>query len=98
MDRPSLEQALEQRDQVIRAFVDDAGRLVQLPAKMVKRLVLLDHVAQAFEVGRHYPEREVNEILRHFYDDWALLRRCLVDEAFLTRQDGVYWRSGGTVA
>jgi hypothetical protein len=98
MDRPSLDQALEQRDQVMRAFLDDDGRVVQIPAKMTKRLVVLDHVAQAFEVGRHYPEHEVNGILRGFYDDWAMLRRCLVDEAFLTRQDGAYWRSGGTVS
>jgi hypothetical protein len=98
MDRPSLDQALEQRDQVMRAFLGDDGRILQIPAKMSKRLVVLDHVAQAFDVGRHYPERDVNDILRRFYDDWALLRRCLVDEDFLTRQDGIYWRSGGTVS
>ena len=31
------------------------------------------------------------------YDDYAALRRYLVDEGFLTREGGIYWRSGGTV-
>jgi hypothetical protein len=81
---------------VIERFLRD-GRLVQMPAKRARRLVVLDHVARVFEPGRHYPEHEVNDALRVFYDDFAALRRYLVDEGFLTREDGVYWRSGGTV-
>jgi hypothetical protein len=30
------------------------------------------------------------------YADTAALRRYLVDEEFLTRDHGVYWRSGGS--
>ena len=66
-----------------------------MPAKRSRRLVVLDHVAQVFEPGRRYPEREVNVLLRAFYDDYAALRRYLVDEGFLAREDGEYWRSGG---
>jgi hypothetical protein len=29
--------------------------------------------------------------------DYAALRRYLVDEEFLSRSGGLYWRSGGTV-
>jgi hypothetical protein len=81
---------------VLERFLPD-GRLVQMPAKRARRLVVLDHVARVFEPGRRYPEREVNDALRVIYDDFAALRRYLVDEGFLTREDGVYWRSGGTV-
>ena len=69
-----------------------------MPAKRSIRLILLDQVAQAFEPGRRYPERSVNEILKALYDDHAALRRYLVDEDLLSRTpDGTYWRSGGTV-
>jgi hypothetical protein len=34
-------------------------------------------------------------MLQLFHPDFAALRRYLVDEGFLTREDGVYWRSGG---
>jgi hypothetical protein len=74
------------------------GRISVMPAKREPRLLLLDHVAQAFEPGRRYPELEVNEILKGLYDDHAALRRYLVDEDLLSRtSDGTYWRSGGTV-
>jgi hypothetical protein len=73
------------------------GRITTMPAKRAKRLVLLDHVARQFEVGVHYSELEVNAVLREVFDDYVALRRYLVDEGFLDRDRGEYWRSGGTV-
>jgi hypothetical protein len=81
----------------LRAFIRD-GRITALPAKRTRRLLLLDQVAQAFEPGRKYPERDVDEVLKAIFDDHCALRRYLVDEAFLSRTAaGIYWRAGGTV-
>jgi hypothetical protein len=74
------------------------GRLVQLPARRSRRLIVLNRLAQRFEPGRRYRERDVNAVLRDVHDDTAALRRYLVDEGFLDRSGGEYWRSGGTVA
>lgn len=82
---------------VLRAFFDADGRLVSIPAREAKRRVVLDAIAQRFEPGRRYSEREVNEVLRGYHDDYAALRRYLVDGEFLERGGGVYWRAGGTV-
>jgi len=76
-------------------FVD--GRLQRLPAKRTKRLVVLDRIAQEFVPGVRYNEAQVNARLQAFHPDHAALRRALVDEGFLQRETGVYWRSGGTV-
>lgn len=84
-------------EHILRHFLTDDGRLHTIPSKRAKLLVVLDHVAQAFEPGRVYPEAEVDETLRRFHPDHAALRRYLVDDLFLTREDGRYWRSGGTV-
>ena len=84
-------------ERVLRAFLTDDGRLHTIPAKHAKLLVVLDHLAQRFEPGRRYPEAEVNEVLQGFHADFAALRRYLVENGFLTREDAVYWRSGGTV-
>lgn len=81
---------------IVGRFIKE-GRLVIVPTKRSKLLLVLDHVAQDFEPGRTYGEPEVNEMLGRYHDDYAALRRYLVDEAFLTREGGVYWRSGGTV-
>ncbi|WP_222710317.1 DUF2087 domain-containing protein [Quadrisphaera setariae] len=92
-----LQQALAAREKVLRAFLDADGRLTSIPVKRAKRLVVLDLIARVFEPGERYPELEVNALLRAFHDDVAALRRYLVDEGFLDRADGVYWRTGGSV-
>ncbi len=80
---------------VLRNFVSD-GRLRQIPASKGKRLVVLDWLAGRFEPGKIYPERDVNLVLGLVHSDVAALRRYLVDEQFLERRDGFYWRTGGT--
>ena len=81
---------------VLRSFVKD-GRIVQIPAAMAKRLILLDWLAQDFEPGRKYSEQMVNLIIGQRHADTAALRRYLVDAGLLDRSGGQYWRSGGSV-
>jgi hypothetical protein len=83
-------------ERVLTNFLTDDGRLRTIPSKHAKLLVVLDRLAQEFEPGRTYPEPEVNKVLEGFHQDYAALRRYLVENGFLTREDGVYWRSGGT--
>ena len=83
----------EERVVLSRFFV---GRtLTKIPAGRAKRLVVLERLALEFDIGRHSPEAEVNDLLRVFHPDVAALRRYLVDEGFLDRDAGQYWRSGG---
>ena len=85
-----------QQERVLRNFTGDDGRLHTIPSKHSKLLVVLDRLAQEFVPGRTYPEAEVNDVLQRFHPDHAALRRYLVENDFLTREDGWYWRSGGT--
>jgi hypothetical protein len=98
-DRPSADQPDSglgpDADRVLRAFMR-GGRLTSIPAVHSKRLVVLDYLARLFEPGEAYPEAVVNERLAAFHPDVAALRRYLVDEEFLHRRDGFYWRAGGT--
>jgi len=81
---------------VFRAFFV-RGRLQTMPAKRAKRLIVLDHIARVLEPGVRYTESDVNGRVREFHDDYAMVRRYLVDEGFLARDHGVYWRTGGGV-
>ncbi len=79
---------------VLRVFVRD-GRLTSIPTVHSKRLVVLDWLSQRFEPGRRYSEKVVNLMLARVHPDTAALRRYLVDDEFLSRADGEYWRTGG---
>lgn len=79
---------------VLRSFVR-GERLVSIPAARSKRLVVLEWLAARFEPGRTYPEAVTNQMLQEAHPDHAALRRHLVDEGFLERRDGFYWRAGG---
>jgi hypothetical protein len=65
-----------------------------MPRKRVNRLAVLDHIAQAIEPDVDHDEIAVNNALRQFDDDVAMLRRYLVDEGLLERRPpGIYRRS-----
>ncbi len=92
----ALGAADEEEESVLRQYFR-AGRLVEIPVRRSKRLVVLQRLALEFDVGERYPERQVNRILKRFHPDVAALRRYLVDEGFLSRERGEYWRTGGRV-
>jgi hypothetical protein len=97
--RPKSTEFADEPDEtrkVLRAFVVE-GRLQSIPVAATKRMVILDWLAQEFQVGTMYSEKMVNLILGQRHADTAALRRYLVDEGFLDRADGQYWRTGGTV-
>jgi len=79
---------------VLTAFTEPDGRLKAFPAQEKKYLVLLHHVVKAFAPGTRYSEKQVNQILSHFHEDTARLRRDLVDYHLMAREGGggEYWR------
>jgi hypothetical protein len=86
----------DEEEAVLRTYFR-AGVLREIPAKESKRRIVLERIAVEFEPGRRYSEAEVNTLVGRFHADHAALRRHLVDEGFLSRDHGVYWRTGGRV-
>lgn len=82
---------------ILDTFLKD-GRLVAIPSRAGKRRVILEYIVCAFEPGVKYTEKEVNAVLRAFYEpDYVSLRRYLIDAWLMQRADGLYWRTGGAV-
>ena len=78
---------------VLRDYTDpESGQLKSVPRQRKKRDVILRYLVAQFEPGLRYAEREVNEIISRTYDDYATLRRELVDARLLARERDVYWR------
>jgi hypothetical protein len=84
-NRPSFRQKVERT-----FFVD--GRLTEIPALRKKRVVILERLLREFELGRVYPETEVNRILGQFHSDVCTLRREFIMEKMMGRTNGKYAR------
>lgn len=82
----------EYRQKVLDSFFA-SGRLSALPSQQKKREIVLEHIAQSFEEGRRYGEKEVNQILMEFYDDFCTLRREMIGFGFMARDKEAYWRT-----
>ena len=78
----------EQERLVGRLFTD--GRIERVPAKRKVRAAVLLEVVSRFEPGREYSEPEVNEVLLGVHEDFAYLRRELVNYHYLEREAGRY--------
>lgn len=63
------------------------GRLTSIPDNKEVRSRVLDVVRDSFEPAVSYPEAKVNAICGEWFDDWVTLRRALVDEGMLRRNE-----------
>ncbi|KJS83828.1 MAG: hypothetical protein JM58_11905 [Peptococcaceae bacterium BICA1-8] len=79
----------------ISVFLDDAGKIVQIPVPNRTKIPVLAYLASKFEEDRIYSEKEVNEIIDgwHTFGDYFILRRLLIDYKFLGRtpNGAQYW-------
>lgn len=86
----------------ISRFLDEDGRITQLPRKQAPRSAVLEYLATKFEPDATYTERQVNEICDqwHTFGDYFILRRELVDHDLLRRErDGSrYWRAPADIS
>jgi hypothetical protein len=71
-------------------LIDD--QLSKIPETRKKRDVILTWLVSKFEVGIHYPEAQVNSIIKRYHPDTATLRRELVGSKLMQRENGIYWR------
>jgi RimJ/RimL family protein N-acetyltransferase len=98
-DRGTLGEPVEgpwsEREAEVLGRFFDGGRLVEMPQSASKRRLVLEKIALDFEPGRRYAERDVNFRIQLVHADYAAVRRYLVDEGFMDRADGSYWRIGG---
>jgi hypothetical protein len=85
---------LEEEDQEVLREHTLNGKLIRIPARQKKWLVVLRWLVTLFEADKLYTEPEVNAILKTVYEhDFVSLRRDLIDFGYLRRErgGGKYW-------
>lgn len=65
--------------------LDSDGRIARLPAKHSKRIALCLALLEQINRGSTYSEKQINEIFLQTVDDFAFVRRTLVDMGYLER-------------
>lgn len=86
----------DERKKVLRTYFDEEKCVVRtFPSKEKNKIVILERLAELFEKGRTYSEKEVNQVLFLAFNDISTLRRYLIEYRFLARvSDGsAYWRT-----
>jgi hypothetical protein len=76
---------------VLDTYFED-GRLTKIPDTRKKRDVILNWLATQFEEGTRYTEAQVNAIIKRYHADSATLRRELIGNKLMQRENGIYWR------
>ena len=88
---------LDEREAAYRQKVIDTffeyGKLQSIPAQRKKKRIVLEEIAKAFEIGRVYPEREVNIMIADYHDDFCTIRRDMISEGLMEREGGQYRRT-----
>ncbi|MEH7610451.1 metalloregulator ArsR/SmtB family transcription factor [Gottfriedia acidiceleris] len=79
-----------ERSSIINNFFTKEGKLKIYPAQRKKKLVVLEHMIKGLEFGRVYQEKEINEYLKEFHEDYATLRREFIMCQYMYRENNQY--------
>lgn len=83
------------RNSVMERYFDRDMNLVikEFPAKEKRKIIILQQIMTNFEYQHVYTEKQVNEIIKKYYEDYSTVRRYLIQYGFLDRDSaqGTYW-------
>ena len=82
-DRYSITE--KDKEKTIKTYIDENGALKQFPAKEKKKIIILCEIMKNFKVDTEYLEKDVNKVLKRIYEDYATLRRALIEYGFMER-------------
>lgn len=81
----------EYRNKVLATFFE-YGKLKAIPSQRKKEKICLEEIAKSFEIDKQYDEKEVNEIIGNFFDDYCTIRRDMISEKIMERKGTIYIR------
>ncbi|MEN8905748.1 MAG: DUF2087 domain-containing protein [Clostridiales bacterium] len=67
--------------------------LITFSTKEKNKIIILKHIIKKFSKNKIYTEKEVNEILKNVYEDFATIRRYLIGYGYMerTKDCSKYW-------
>lgn len=84
-----VEASLE-KQKILANFISKDGRLKSIPAQRKKRLYVFEHIVSGLKKGKKYQEKEINEYIKQFHEDYATIRREFIMNHYMYRENGIY--------
>ncbi|WMM24894.1 DUF2087 domain-containing protein [Tissierella sp. MB52-C2] len=83
----------KEREKTIKNYMDESGSIKIFPAKEKKKIIVLSEIVKHFSKGKKYSEKEINRILQRIHEDYATIRRALIEYGFIERTNDCssYW-------
>ncbi|CAM3351574.1 metalloregulator ArsR/SmtB family transcription factor [Paenibacillus lupini] len=78
------------KQSVIKNFFTAAGKLKSIPAQLKKKLIVLEYIVSQLDKDRKYTEKELNEFIKGYHEDFATLRREFIMHQFMFRENEIY--------
>jgi biotin operon repressor len=80
----------KEREQILQNFLAADGKLKSIPAQRKKKLIVFEHIVRDLEIGKKYSEKEINEHIQQFHEDYATIRREFIINHYMYREAGIY--------
>ncbi|MEH7306141.1 metalloregulator ArsR/SmtB family transcription factor [Neobacillus drentensis] len=84
-----VESSLE-RQKIIENFFTKNGKLKNIPAQRKKKLIVFEHMLRGLKIGEKYEEKQINEFIKQYHDDYATIRREFIINHYMFRENGIY--------
>ncbi|WP_283650330.1 DUF2087 domain-containing protein [Clostridium butyricum] len=83
----------KEREATIKTYMDETKALKSYPAKEKKKIIVLGEIVKNFSTDRTYTEKEINRVLKRIFEDYATIRRALIEYGFIDRSNDCtkYW-------
>ena len=77
------------RQKVLDSFIS-GGRLKNIPAQLKKREIVFAYILRDLEPGRDYGEKEINDTILAYHDDYCYIRREMIALGLMSRHHETY--------
>ncbi|WP_026585017.1 DUF2087 domain-containing protein [Bacillus sp. J33] len=85
-----MEELNLESQKVIDNFFTRDGKLKNIPSQRKKKLMVFEHLIKGLKMGKKYEEKELNEYIKQFHEDYATIRREFIINHYMYRENGIY--------
>lgn len=89
-DKGEMEKIQKEKQKVLNNFFTNDGKLINIPAQRKKKLFVFQHLIEGLKPGLKYEEKEINEYIKKFHEDYATIRREFIINHYMYRENGIY--------